>query len=152
MKINDMKGAKDYRIFILDGDIFSLNIYQQHLINLGYTDISTYHKPADCLNNLASMPDIIFLDHSIDFSNGVEVLKKIKNFNPDIYVVFIAGGEDLELVVDSLKHGAFDFIVRGENDVKTLNNVIARIQRIKQLLKKSGVESYSEFTSNFPST
>lgn len=132
-----MRVRKDFKIFVVDGDMFSLNLYQQHLLNLGYTDISTFHQAADCFNALADCPDIVFLDHNIDAADGVSFLRKIKRFNPNIYVIFIAGLDEVEAVVSSLKHGAFDFIVRGDNDVKTLDNVIARVQRVQLLLKKN---------------
>ncbi len=132
-----MKVKQDYKIFVLDADMFSLNIYEQHLINLGYTHISIYHNVIDFYDDLTFNPDIVFLDHGINFSNGVDILKKIKNFNPDIYVVFIAGGDDVQLVISSLKHGAFDFIVRGENDVITMENVIARILRVKKMFQSN---------------
>jgi polysaccharide export outer membrane protein len=134
-----MRVRKDFKIFVLDGDLFSLNIYEQHLVNLGYTDISTFNNSVDCFDALSTQPDIIFLDHNINEAAGVDVLKKIKRFNPDIYVIFIAGLDDVEAVVRSLKHGAFDFIVRGDNDVKTLDNVIARVQRIKELLQRNSI-------------
>ena len=132
-----MQVRKDFKIFVVDGDLFSLNLYKQHLINLGYTDVSTFHQASDCFHALPQRPDIIFLDHNIDTADGVSSLKKIKRFNPDIYVIFIAGLDEVEAVVSSLKHGAFDFIVRGDNDVKTLENVIARVQRVQLLLKKN---------------
>ena len=132
-----MQVRKDFKIFVVDGDLFSLNLYNQHLINLGYTDVSTFHQASDCFQALPQGPHIIFLDHNIDTADGVSSLKKIKRFNPDIYVIFIAGLDEVEAVVSSLKHGAFDFIVRGDNDVKTLENVIARVQRVQLLLKKN---------------
>lgn len=145
-----MRVKTDFKIFVLDGNMFTLNIYQQHLINLGFTDISLYHNATECINELPNQPDIIFLDHSINFSTGVDVLKKIKRFNPDIYVIFIAGLEDVETVIESLKYGAFDFIVRGENDVKTLDNVIDKIRRVKELLKINNTEHFKKFGSIFP--
>ena len=132
-----MRVKKDFKIFVLDSDMFSLNIYEQHLINLGYSDISTFNNSADCFNALIDQPDVIFLDHNINTANAVDVLKKIKRFNPDIYVIFIAGLEEVDAVVSSLKHGAFDFIVRGENDVKKLDSVISRVQRVQLLIKKN---------------
>ncbi|MEO6231977.1 MAG: response regulator [Ferruginibacter sp.] len=132
-----MKAKQDYKIFVLDGDMFSLNIYEQHLINLGYSDISIFHDVIEFYDSLTLHPDIVFLDHGINFANGVDILKKIKNFNPDIYVVFIAEGDDVQLVISSLKHGAFDFIVRGENDVMTMESVIARILRVKKMFQSN---------------
>ena len=122
--------------------MFSLNIYQQHLINLGYTDISIFHDEQNCLDYLLQNPDIIFIDHCINLANGVDILRKIKRINPDIYVIFFASLEDTEAVVNILKHGAFDFIVRGDNDFKILDNVIMKVYRVKLLLEKNNITSF----------
>lgn len=136
---------KDYKIFVLDGNMFSLNLYEQQLINLGYTDVSPFQVANNCFEALPDRPDIIFLDHSINYLNGVDILRKIKSFNPDIYVIFIAGLEDVEAVVSSLKYGAFDFIVRDDNDGRALENIIAKIFRVKQLLKKNTTDFYRNY-------
>lgn len=125
------------KIFLVDDDLFSLNMYQQHLLNLGYDDVVTFANGTDCLHALTQQPDIIFLDHTMDVLNGLEILKKIKRFNPDIYVVFLSGQENLETAVESLKFGAFDYIPKGEYDTKRIGKVIDRILEVKQLLQKN---------------
>ena len=124
--------------------MFSLNIYQQHLLNFGYTDISIFHNEDDCLQSLALNPDIVFIDHNINSSNGVDILKKIKRVNPDIYVIFFASLDDTQAVVDVLKHGAFDFIVKGDNDFKVLDNIIMKVYRVKVLLEKNNITSFKK--------
>ena len=124
--------------------MFSLNIYQQHLLNFGYTDISIFHNEDDCLQSLALNPDIVFIDHNINSSNGVYILKKIKRVNPDIYVIFFASLDDTQAVVDVLKHGAFDFIVKGDNDFKVLDNIIMKVYRVKLLLEKNNITSFKK--------
>ena len=49
--------------------------------------------------------------------NGVDILKKIKQENEDIEVILISEQDDIEVVVDLLRHGAFDYIVKS-NDIK----------------------------------
>ena len=142
-----MTAKKDFKIFLLDSNMFSLNIYQQHLVNLGYSDISIFHNADDCLDGLALNPDIIFIDHNINLANGVDILRKIKRFNPDIYVIFFASLDDTEAVVKILKHGAFDFILRGDNDFKTLDNVIMKVFRVKMLLGKTHIPAFSRLNT-----
>ena len=137
-----MIAKKHFKIFLLNSSMFSLNIYQQHLLNFGYTDISIFHNEDDCLKSLALNPDIVFIDHNINSSNGVDILKKIKRVNPDIYVIFFASLDDTEAVVDVLKHGAFDFIVKGDNDFKVLDNIIMKVYRVKLLLEKNNITSF----------
>ena len=71
-------------------------------------------------------------------------MKKIKRFNPDIYVIFFASLDDTEAVVDVLKHGAFDFIVKGDNDFKVLDNIIMKVYRVKLLLEKNNITSFKK--------
>jgi DNA-binding NtrC family response regulator len=132
-----MQQKKHSKIFVVDDDVFSLTIYEQHLRGLGYTDVFTFATGTDCLNQLTQMPDVIFLDHGLDDLNGIEVLKKIKRFDPDIYVVFISGQENIETAVNSLKYGAFDYIVKGGNDVQRMENVLEKTFQVKELLKKN---------------
>ena len=77
-KMKCMVFKKSLKIFLLDDDIFYMNIFQQHLANIGYHDISTFVDPLVCFDNLNPPPDIIFYDHGVDFLKGLEVLKMIK--------------------------------------------------------------------------
>lgn len=124
-------------IFIVDDDPFSLSIYEQHLINLNYGPVKAFESGTECLNSLTKHPvDIIFLDHGMEILNGIEVLKKIKRFNPDIYVVFISGQDDVQTAINSLKYGAFDYIVKAEDDLNRIDTVIKKILTVKQLVGK----------------
>lgn len=130
-----MQTNKSLKIFLVDDDAFCLNIFQQHLTNHGYTEVSLFSRGYDCLNELTQMPDVIFLDHGMDLISGLEVLKKIKRFNPDIYVVFLSGQEDIETAVNALKFGAFDYIIKGDKMLDGILRVIEKISEVKELLK-----------------
>lgn len=142
-----MQLKKDYKIYLLDDDMFYINIFQQRLLNLGYTDISAFSDPAACFENLNPPPDIIFYDHGVDFLKGLEVLKKIKRHNPDIYLIFICGPDDVETVIQSLRHGAFDYFVKGENDAKNIDSVLTKIHRVRELLQKNNMVRFRKFDS-----
>ena len=135
------------KIFLVDDDSFCLNIYRQHLINIGYTDIALFAIGTDCINSLTQQPDVIFLDHGLEILNGIEVLKKIKRFNPDIYVVFISGQENIETAVTSLKYGAFDYIVKDGKELEKITDVLVKIQKVQQLLESSRPSLIKRFLS-----
>jgi DNA-binding NtrC family response regulator len=136
-KTKIMDTTKQYRIFLVDDDIFCLNLTEQHIRNLGNTDITVFESGTDCLNHLESKPDIIFLDHQMDTLTGFEVLKKIKRFNPNIYVVMLSAQENMKTAVDSLKYGAFDYLIKGDNQEEKISDVLTRINEVQTLLKKS---------------
>jgi polysaccharide export outer membrane protein len=136
LKQINMETNTPLKIFMVDDDMFCLNLYEQHLRNLGYSDIQTFDNGTSCLNSLMEQPDIIFLDHGMDILNGLDILKKIKRVDPDIYVVFISGQEDIQTAVNSLKYGALDYIVKRGNEAEKIEQVMVKILEIKELLKK----------------
>lgn len=132
-----MTTPKRRKIYLVDDDVFSLSLTEQHIKNLGYEDITVFQNGIDCLNSLDNHPDIVFLDHNMDVLTGFDVLKKIKRFNPNIYVVILSAQDDLKTAVDSLKFGAFDYLIKGNQDMESITEVLIRIEEVQKLLKKN---------------
>ena len=57
-------------------------------------------------------PDLVLLDHWLPGINGDEVLRQIKEDDPEIPVVVMTAQGSIELAVNSMKMGAFDFLVK----------------------------------------
>lgn len=127
---------KTDQIFIVDDDKMTSSIYEQHLLNLGYENIKSFESGQDCINQLILEPQVIFLDYQMDYLNGLEVLKKIKRFNPEIYVVVVSAQEDMETAINSMKYGAFDYIIKGQSDLDRMKEVLLRINNVREQLNK----------------
>ena len=114
-------------IFLVDDDALCLNLYKQFLKQLGYNNVSMFDNGNDCLESLASLqPDIIFLDYNMDDMSGLDVLKQIKQFNPSIVVLFISGQEDIEKAINTIQHGALDYIVKSSLNTEKLKSIMER--------------------------
>ncbi len=122
-----------FNIFLVDDDPFYIELLKQRLLTKGFERISTFLNGVDCLNALSSKPDVIFLDHNMDTFSGYEVLKKIKRYDPNIFVVMVSGQEDIKTAVDSLKHGAFDYILKSEDEEAKISEVLSKIEKVKEL-------------------
>lgn len=112
-------------------------MYDQHIKNLGYEDITLFQNGTDCLNNLIEYPNIIFLDHNMDMLSGFEVLKKIKRFDPNVNVVMVSGQDDLQIALNALKYGAFDYIAKGDQENEKIESVIKRIEDLDIEINRS---------------
>ncbi len=137
IKFCAMKNQNQFKFFIVDDDIFCANVYEQFLKNSGYSDITYYSNGNDCLSNLNSIPDIILLDHNMEGITGFEVLKKIKRYNPNIYVIMISGQENINTAVNALKYGAFDYLIKDKTVNDKLSHIIEKIIKIKQVMRES---------------
>ena len=52
--------------------------------------------------------DLILLDIKMEFMDGIEVLKMIKDMKPEIPVIMITGHGSYEEVQEAISHGALD--------------------------------------------
>ena len=73
------------------------------------------------------LPDVAIIDVKLDKgdNDGIELLNHIKKKNNDIPVIIISGHANIEMAVNSLKSGAFEFIQK-PFDKKRLMNFIKR--------------------------
>lgn len=55
-------------------------------------------------------PEVIFCDIKMPKMEGIEVLERVKEFNPDIPVIMISGHGTIDTAIEAIKKGAYDFI------------------------------------------
>ena len=53
---------------------------------------------------------LIFLDYKLPDSNGIEILKEIKESYPETEVILMTAYGTIEMAVEAMKNGAIDFI------------------------------------------
>lgn len=136
-----MQSKTDLKIFLVDNDSYCLNLYEQHLKAIGYNKIFTFDSGIKCINSLEMHPDIIFLDYRMEVLDGVEVLKIIKRFDPETFVVFVACQEDLKTAVNSLKYGAFDYILKEQQDFVIIEHMLEKVHDVMALLHRKNEKS-----------
>ena len=81
-------------------------------------------------------PDLIFLDLSLPDINGKEVLKRILRITPHIPIVMISGYGTIEIAVETLKLGAWEFLTKPLNLTKvnaTVENLLNHVRLQKEL-------------------
>ncbi len=120
------------KIFVVEDDLMFSRLIAYHLSQNPDNEVVTFNSGKDFLMALSTgNPDIVTLDYTLPDSSGLEILGKIQEFNPDLPVVIISGQENISTVVELLKHGARDYIVK-DNEIK--NRIWNTIKNIKENL------------------
>ncbi len=112
------------RIFLVDDDPYWTTILHQLLSDLGCTNIHAFSNGTECINNLHLNPSLVFLDYQMEDIDGIEVLKKIKSYYPGIGVIFCTAYEDLSVAVDAMEYGSFDYLLKGNANIKEVSNIV----------------------------
>ena len=89
------------------------------------------------------LPDVAILDVKLDKgdNDGIELLTHIKKKDEDVPVIMISGHANVQMAVDSLKLGAFEFIQKPFSSERLLNFINRAIENIELKKDKSALES-----------
>jgi len=77
------------------------------------------------------MPSTVLLDLKMPEIDGIEVLKEIKKIDPLVPVIIITGLSDISTVVDTMKLGAYDFLVKPVEPNKFIVTLKRAIEKFK---------------------
>ena len=76
-----------FKVYIIEDDTWYGSMLQHYLsLNPEY-EVKRFESPGEFFAELHNKPDVVTLDYSLPDCDGAEVLKKIKEHNPDIRVV-----------------------------------------------------------------
>jgi two-component system response regulator AtoC len=140
---------KQFQVFVVeDNDWYNQLLVHTLSLNPDY-QVHSFRNGGDCLDNLDREPDVITLDYRLPDMTGIDVLRRIKNLNPDIQVIMISEQSEINVVVELLKEGAYDYIIK-TNDIRerllnTVQNVRNNLGLKKEIseLKKEVQKKYS---------
>ncbi|MDP2722187.1 MAG: sigma-54 dependent transcriptional regulator [Bacteroidales bacterium] len=119
---------KPFKIFVVEDDEWYSKLLVHNLsLNPDY-EIESFTNGKDCLANLHKNPDVITLDYRLPDMQGLEILKNIKAENEEIQVILISEQDEIEVVVELLKYGAYDYIVKSNDIRERLLNTVQNIR------------------------
>ena len=76
--------------------------------------------------------DVAILDVKLDKgdNDGIELLSHIKSINKDVPVIVITGHANIEMAVNSLKKGAFEFVEKPFDRNRLLNFISRAVENL----------------------
>ena len=99
--------------------------------------ISSFADAESFLSDLdKQLPDLVLMDIGLPVMSGIEALNIVKKKFPTLPVIMITAFEDINMVIQSMKSGAFDFILKPMNpDILelTIQKAIASIALRKEV-------------------
>jgi putative two-component system response regulator len=99
-------------ILIVDDDPYVLESTAILLEESGY-HITTCRSASDALTRFTAAPaDVVLTDIKMPHVSGVELLGRIHTIDPQVPVVLMTAYAELDVALDAIKKGAFDFITK----------------------------------------
>lgn len=116
------------KILIVDDAAFMRMMVKDTLTKGGYTDIVEAVDGADAVAKFKeTSPDLVIMDITMPNMDGLEALKAIKAENGGANIVMCSAMGQESMVIDAIKSGAKDFIVKPfkpDRILKTVESIL----------------------------
>ena len=116
------------KILLVDDAAFMRKVIKDTLSKAGYTDLHEAVDGADAVEKYNSLkPDLVLMDITMPNMDGLEALKAIRAKDGSANVVMCSAMGQESMVIDAIRSGAKDFIVKpfkGERVLKTVTSIV----------------------------
>ena len=118
------------KILIVDDAAFMRMMIKDTLKSSGYENIIEAADGEQAIQTYKNeKPDLVIMDITMPNKNGFDALKEIRKMDPNAVIVMCSAMGQESMVVEAIRNGAKDFIVKpfkSERIIKTVQSIIDR--------------------------
>ncbi|MBN1597189.1 MAG: response regulator [Bacteroidales bacterium] len=123
-------------IYVVDDDEALNMMICKYLKAQGFSNVKGFYTGEDLFKHAKNNENpIIIQDFDLPGMSGLDVLKKASTELNKAYFIFLSGQSSIDVAVDSIKFGAFDYIIKDSFAKENCLNKIRNLQKIKALYK-----------------
>ena len=131
-----MKTQNPISVVLVDDDKTYLNTLKHYIREQfkSQIKIEACSSGEECLKKIeqGSETDMVILDYYLNAEtsnamNGIEILKKIKQLNSEITVIILSAQDKLEIATDSIKFGAYEYVVKSATAFVRTKNILKNL-------------------------
>ena len=130
-------------ILIIDDNADIRNILNELILDAGYKTrlAANYNQALTEIDK--KLPDVAIIDVKLDKgdNDGIELLSHIKKKNNNIPVIIISGHANIEMAINSLKSGAFEFIQKPFDKERLINFVNRAVENFNLINENKNLQS-----------
>jgi DNA-binding NtrC family response regulator len=132
-----MQNKKNPLIFVVEDNQMYNKLVVSYLKTNKLINVESYLSGEEALRNMSKNPDIVIQDYLLEGMTGIEVLIKAKKTHPNVEFIFLSGQDSIDIAINSMKYGAYDYIVKDQMALQKLVNKIHKINSVTELVKSN---------------
>lgn len=133
-------------VMVVDDEPLTLEATALILEAFGFSVVQC-SRPQDVISRLSNdAVDTVLSDIRMPALSGLDLLDQIRMFDPSLPVILMTGYADMNVAIDALKKGAFDFIIKPYNH-EHLVTAVYKALNYRRLLKME--QDYTQMLETF---
>ncbi|GAA0791740.1 MULTISPECIES: sigma-54-dependent transcriptional regulator [Pseudomonadati] len=123
-----------FRVILVEDSMSLGALYTEYLCSEG-ADVTLVQFGADAIKEIDRQPpDLLILDIKLPDMSGMDILLQVQQSHPEMTVIMITAHGTIDIAVDAMRSGAFDFLVK-PFDSKRLAITVRNAMKQRQLVK-----------------
>jgi len=126
-------------MFVIDDDPVQTEMIKDYLKERYVFELKTFADGESALAEVERLkPEMAVLDYHLNSNNasaknGIDVLKEIKRLSPETRVIMFTGEDNINVALESMRNGAYDYIIKGETAFNKIENTVNRLGEMHRL-------------------
>ena len=135
------------KLLVIDDEPAMLRLVQRLAATAGFEVIEFQDGPEALAQLSAIKPDAALVDKQMPGLGGLEVLRTIRDIQPDCHVVLMTGAPDVESAIQALKLGARDYLTKpfGIEALKEVFETIRHSRERRETLQQAASGIANQF-------
>jgi len=111
-------------ILVVDDSLIIRKNIKKYITNLGHAIAGEAKNGSMAIEQCKELnPDLITMDITMPDMDGIEAVKKIREFNTEVNIIMVTSHGQEEMVVSSLKAGAQGYLLKPINEEKLSQSI-----------------------------
>ncbi|MEE8358057.1 MAG: ATP-binding protein [Candidatus Hydrothermarchaeales archaeon] len=135
---------EEISILIVDDDLGTRETLKDILQEKGYK-VETAKNGEECLEKIKEkFFDVALIDIKLPDISGTEILKKVKEMQPDAVAIIVTAYASLQTSVEALNEGAYAYILKPLNIEEVIANIRKGLEKQQLIIENRRLKEFNE--------
>jgi DNA-binding NtrC family response regulator len=137
---------KNTPILVIDDDTGLLTSIHAVLVGAGFPEPALLSDGRQALDLIKKHDfQLVLLDLMMPDIDGMEILKSVKSHFPHVECIVFTAVDDVETAIEAVRHGAYDYLVKGLNNEKLILTINHALERYSLRQERSLLTQHQTF-------
>jgi EAL domain-containing protein (putative c-di-GMP-specific phosphodiesterase class I) len=137
------EGTSRGRVLVVDDDVTTARGYGRILTNAGFSVTLANDGSEAAVIARATAFEAIITDITMPGTNGLALLRSVREHDLDVPVILMTGGPAIESAVEAMEYGALSYLIK-PIEAQQLEDIVTRAVRLHQMarIKREALELF----------